>query len=113
MLCCTHLKDTLLGGLSPEHLAVFPENLSVSSMVVRKLVMPDGKISDRYFHGCMQNHTLVPQNVSIILLLLYDNVANKLQATLPFTSEPFYMESYCGADEIFFELYTGMNTVPW
>jgi hypothetical protein len=113
VLCSRHFKETLLERLNPENLAVFTENLSVSNMVVRKLVMPDGKESKDLFHGCMQNYTLVAKNVSIIILVLHDNVVNKLQTTLPFVSDPFFMESYCGADEIIFELYTGTDPTPW
>jgi hypothetical protein len=76
VLCCHHFQGTLLEHLAPENLAVFPETLSVSNVVVRKLVMPDGKQSKEFFHGCMQNYTLVPKNVSIIILL-HDNVVNK------------------------------------
>jgi hypothetical protein len=69
VLCCNHFAGTLLEKLEPENLAVFPDNMFVSNMVVRKLVMPDGKESKDFFHGCMQNHSLVPKNVSVFLLL--------------------------------------------
>ena len=69
ILCCNHFAGTLLEKLDLENLAVFPDNLYASNMVVRKLVMPDGKESQDFFHGCMQNYMLVPRNVSIFLLL--------------------------------------------
>lgn len=63
MLCTTQFAGTPLQKLEPENLAIFPDKIVVSNMVVRKLVMPDGKESKDFFHGCMQSHALVPMNV--------------------------------------------------
>lgn len=69
VLCFNHFHGTLLEKLTPENLSVFPENIFVSNIVVRKLIMPDGKESKDFFHGCMQNHTMVPKNVSILFVV--------------------------------------------
>ncbi len=75
VLCFNQFAGTLLEKLYPENLAVFSDNLFVSNIVVRKLVMPDGTESQDLFHGCMQNHTMVPKNVSIFLFSC-DEVVN-------------------------------------
>ncbi len=51
VLCTNQFHGTLLAGLSPENLAVFPENIFVSNMVVRKLILPGGTESKDFFHG--------------------------------------------------------------
>ena len=70
VLCCNHFHGTLLEKLNPENLAIFPESLSVLYMAVRRLIMPDGKVSKDFFHGSMQNNSLVPKNVSIIFVVV-------------------------------------------